>query len=804
MPLIEPLSAGTNRKLDIMAKRPLRAGSSPTPPPATIIASREFQDFLEATSDALIIVDPAGAIVLVNQQIEELFGYAHADVVGQPIAVLLPERVPHQPVATREQESAASATPPSDAVFGRHRDGHEFPVEMRRTPWHTQAGSLSITAIRQTSERRRVQAQVSAQEQRSHALFDHAEQFTALLAHDGTVVNVNTHALHLGQRAAPEMIGRPVWETPWWTVTPAITEQMHAAVRHAQHGSVARIVLAYPRTAQPPLTFDVIFTPLHDATGQVSLIVMESHDVSALRQAEQQMLQQANELETLMESLADGVIVLDQDGALRLANQASYTVLGRPVSPHLWTASPEERTVVLPLDTEQGEQVAPTHSPLSRILHGETIPSTTTEVYQLRSPTGQDIWLSFSGTPLVDAQGIVTGAVIVYRDITQRRQLEQAVVQRAHEVAQHQALFRLMIDALPSGAYLVQGTDARLVLANQAAAAIWGASWTPGEAMETFLATTGVRIEGFDGHDLAQDDWATLRATRGGESVQQQQEVIRHPDGTSKPILVNAVALSAAAMCTVGAADEPGALVVLQDVTPLKETERMKDEFLGIAAHELRTPLAALKGFTDMLIVQTARGRGAPLVAWQTEALTDIEQATQRLVRLVDGLLDVTRVQGGQLVLSLETHDLVAVARRVLQEQQALTDRHHLALHVVVDSILLTFDMMRIEQVLVNLLQNAVKYSPSGGTVSTTITLLTEDREVLVQICDDGIGIPADQQSRLFTRFGRTENSAGIQGTGLGLYLCRELIERHSGHIWMESTEGQGATVSFSLPTAVD
>ena len=188
-------------------------------------------------------------------------------------------------------------------------------------------------------------------------------------------------------------------------------------------------------------------------------------------------------------------------------------------------------------------------------------------------------------------------------------------------------------------------------------------------------------------------------------------------------------------------------------------------------------------------------------MAWQTEALRDIEQATQRLVRLVNGLLDVTRVQGGQLVLSLEMHDLVAVARRVLQEQKALTDRHHLDLTVPAEPVVMTFDVMRIEQVLVNLLQNAVKYSPDGGDVGMTISTSAETHEVVVQIHDNGIGIPVNQQSHLFTRFGRAENSVGIQGTGLGLYLCRELIERHHGHIWIDSSEGQGATVSFSLPT---
>ena len=621
---------------------------------------------MDAAPDALVIVDHDGMIVLTNRLTEALFGYPQADLVGQQIEVLLPERLRHHHVDDREHYATHPVTRSMGSgleLFGRHHDGHEFAVEISLSPWRTHTSSLIMSAIRDVSERKHLEAEVRERDRRFHALFDHASQFIALLARDGTVLEVNDSALHLGQLADPEMTGGPVWETSLWLVTSGITEQIRTAVQQAQQGSVTHMVLDYPRDAQTLLTFEMTFTPLRDDAGQVVLIVMESHD------------------------------------------------------------------------------------------------------------------------------------------ITRQRQLEQAALQRAHDAEQRQALFRMMINALPSGVYLVQGSDARMVLANKAASDIWGAPWVPGETMETFLATTGVRIEGFDGHDLAQHDWATLRATGGGESVHQHQEVIRHPDGTSNPILVNAVALPAAAMLAVGTADEPGALVVLQDVTPLKETERMKDEFLGIAAHELRTPLAALKGFTDMLIVQTARGRGAPLVAWQTEALRDIEQATQRLVRLVNGLLDVTRVQGGQLVLSLEMHDLVAVARRVLQEQQALTDRHHLDLTVPAEPVVMTFDVMRIEQVLVNLLQNAVKYSPDGGDVGMTISTSAETHEVVVQIHDNGIGIPVNQQSHLFTRFGRAENSVGIQGTGLGLYLCRELIERHHGHIWIDSSEGQGATVSFSLPT---
>jgi two-component system, OmpR family, phosphate regulon sensor histidine kinase PhoR len=381
------------------------------------------------------------------------------------------------------------------------------------------------------------------------------------------------------------------------------------------------------------------------------------------------------------------------------------------------------------------------------------------------------------------------------------------------EVEGRLGLLQTVIDELPSGVYLVRGRDARLVLANHAAAEVWGADWPRGQSMAEFLATSGTRICDADGRLLAPEHLATLRTLHTGEAVRQHQEVIRHPDGTTLPILLNAVPLDPRVLGRRPAdmihADEPletVALVVLQDVSPFKEAERLKDEFIGIPAHELRNPMAALKGFADMLALQTARGKGPRLDDWQTEALDAIKQATTRLIELTDDLLDVTRLQGGRLDLRVEPSDLVSLTKRTVARLQIISERHTITVHAASEHVIAPVDARRIEQVITNLINNAIKYSPQGGDVAITVG---EDREAgVAQICvrDHGIGIPAYQQAHIFGRFVRADNARdqGISGTGLGLYLCRGLVERHGGQIWFESREGQGTAFTFALPLAMD
>jgi len=429
-----------------------------------------------------------------------------------------------------------------------------------------------------------------------------------------------------------------------------------------------------------------------------------------------------------------------------------------------------------------------------------------------RRKDGTEVPVDISLSPLLldDALHVLSAI----RDITERRRLEERERAARQEAEARLALLQLILDELPTSVYLVQGEEARLVLANRAATAVWGAAWRVGQPMMDFLATHHIRLFGTDGQQLPSSALATLRAVQQGETVRHQQEIIRHADGTTLPVLVNAVALGLRLLAGLAAEGgsrptdlaQPVALVVHQDVTALKEAEQLKDHFLELVAHELRTPLAALKGFVTMLLTQTARGKGVPLTDWQHEALAEIDLATDRLDRLTKDLLDVVRLQAGQLVLHPEPTDLVALCRRVIAQVQQSTDRHRLTLSTSSSHLLAHLDGGRIEQVLANLLTNAIKYSPAGGPVEVTLRAEIERQEALISIRDQGIGIPQAEQSHLFGRFVRATNGQayGISGTGLGLYLCRELVEQHEGHIWFESIEGAGSTFSIRLPLLQD
>ncbi len=528
----------------------------------------------------------------------------------------------------------------------------------------------------------------------------------------------------------------------------------------------------------------------------------------------------AQELDAIFESIADGVTLLDEHGQVVRENAAAHRL----------------REATLASGTKPDAFSSIVNSSALLALHGGPaaaegpLPGVPITVADRRGEV-RNYLVSASplrageaapGVPGDRAGGttLSPGAVVVCHDVTESRRLEEERRARA-ELEARRALLQTVIDQLPSGVYLARGDDARLVLANRAAETVFGAEWPHGMPMAEFLASRGVRVVGPSGVSLRPEELATVRALRTGQAIRHQQEVIRQPGGTPLPVLLNAVALDATLVswpedgpaermkATRGTTDgrvEPGALVVLQDVSALKEAERLKDEFIAIAAHELRNPMAAIKGYAQMLTGRRARGAGQELAEWQLEALETIDSSTTRLVELTDDLLDVTRLQAGRLELRQAPIDLVALARRVAKRLQITAPAHTLEVSADSDAVVANVDAQRIEQVLGNLLNNAIKYSPDGGAIAIAVHACVERGVAEVSIRDQGIGIPVAQQARMFSRFARADNARqrGIGGTGLGLYLCRELVERHGGRIWFESVEGQGTMFYVNLPLAAE
>jgi len=223
----------------------------------------------------------------------------------------------------------------------------------------------------------------------------------------------------------------------------------------------------------------------------------------------------------------------------------------------------------------------------------------------------------------------------------------------------------------------------------------------------------------------------------------------------------------------------------------------LKDTFISVVSHELKTPVAIIKGYAETL--RRPEARRNPGLA--DEMLETIVEESDRLAQLVDDLLDVSRLQAGGLPFQdVEPVDLRAIVQRVMDRYQPQTQRHTLLADFPDAYPLIDGDPRRLEQVLDNLISNAVKYSPQGGTVQITGSMTPA--EALIAVKDNGVGIPWGEQERIFERFYRVEGpeTRAVAGTGLGLYLSRAIVQAHGGRIWVESTPGQGATFFVALP----
>lgn len=457
-------------------------------------------------------------------------------------------------------------------------------------------------------------------------------------------------------------------------------------------------------------------------------------DISAKRAAEQERQTQAQQLKVLADLIDlahDAILLRDpisritfwNQGAAALYGWSTQEALGRISHTLLKTRFPKGR-VALEKALEQTGQWEGT------LTH-------TTRASDLVQVESRQVLVR-------DEHGTIQAILEINRALPKGSAHAPATHIVADEQTERESAFQQVLDALPSSLYLVTGTDVQLLFANRAASRLWGATWPPGQPVLSFLQTNGIALFDPQGRPLPQEQFATLRAARSGETVLSHQESIRRPDGSSLPVLVQAMRLSLSHIHWLSpSASEPITLVVHQDVTVLKEAEYLKDEFAGIAAHELRTPLSVLTGYADMLLVQSARGHGAALVPWQEEALTEIKQATGRLTALTEDLLDVTRLQAGRLHLQPVPLNIVPLVRRVARELEQTTSQHQITVHTTQDIMIASADPGRLEQILTNLLSNAIKYSPQGGPVRLAIEADSLLSQVRLSIADRGIGIPA-------------------------------------------------------------
>jgi PAS domain S-box-containing protein len=417
------------------------------------------------------------------------------------------------------------------------------------------------------------------------------------------------------------------------------------------------------------------------------------------------------------------------------------------------------------------------------------------------APDPEPRYYRWSLTPLKLASGQVSGLLVSAIEITEQVRARQRIAELARLADAKSAQLQLILDSIADGVWVCDAAGQMVEVNRRALEQLGlGDKETSLRPLNDYADLILPRHP--DGSPMQAAEFPLMRALQGESVV---VEMLARNARTGQDIWLE---LSAVPLY-----DTPGqlsgAVAVGRDITANVELTRQKDEFLSLVAHELNTPITVIKGLAQGMERRTAQRiersatdqiLGADELAKYADQLRSVVQQTRRLDRLVGELLDISRLADTRVPLNRAPIDMAALMAEVVARVQSTAPAHPIVLDLVVLDRHVEGDAERIEHVLTNLLQNAVKYSPAGAAIAVSLRAQGAHARVIVR--DQGIGVPAAEQPLLFSRFFRASN-APVQrygGIGLGLYLSAEIIKRHGGTVMVESQEGQGSTFSFTLP----
>lgn len=382
------------------------------------------------------------------------------------------------------------------------------------------------------------------------------------------------------------------------------------------------------------------------------------------------------------------------------------------------------------------------------------------------------------GRPIYDENNEITHVVISYADVTARKKAEKSLELALAETQEANSKIQGILRSVSDGLLITDSQD-QIVLMNSQAESLLGVclldemvrpalEFLPSESLCDLLrnARKGERF-------IKQD--IVLKDKNNDENIYQARvTVIRSPAGEYK-----------------------GSITFLHDVNEQRELERSKSEFVSTAAHELRTPLATIIGYTDLLLHQDERSDDS-----LQEYLLLIQKKAERLAEIVSDLLDISRIESGEaLKMITKPLPIKELCEDVLTAYRDLDNEHMLTLDVPSGDVYVLADRYALSQILENLISNAVKYSPNGGNVR--LSARVKDGQCQITIADDGIGMKPDQVEKIFDKFYRADASnTAVSGTGLGMTIVKYLVEAQQGEVRVESKYGRGTSVYLSFPLA--
>ncbi|GHO78921.1 hypothetical protein KSD_66920 [Ktedonobacter sp. SOSP1-85] len=461
-------------------------------------------------------------------------------------------------------------------------------------------------------------------------------------------------------------------------------------------------------------------------------------------------------LAAIVESSDDAILSKTLSGIITSWNSAAQRIYGytaqEMIGAHVTRLFPPDQY-------EEFEQI------MAKIRLGEPVDHF--ETRRIRKD-GQELLVSVTISPIKDENGVIHGASTIARDITEQRRLE----------AKSQRLFASNLIGI-----FVADETGRLLETNQAFLDLVGYTQDEWQA-EAPLAMTSPAF-------LASFLCPLIQSARAGNGSSDPQEtILLHKSGKALPILMALTCIEHTQTC----------IGFVLDISERKVLEQRKDIFIGMASHELKTPVTSLKGFLGLvqrLLSQKEFSQQSNEKILQYLARMDAQ--IEKLTKLINDLLDVSMMQTGQLTYREEQVEVDTLVREIVENVQETTQTHRLLLQGETRAAVFG-DPDRLGQVLINLLQNAIKYSPNANTV--LIHLGVTEEQVQIRVQDFGLGISKEHHQKIFERFYRVtdQEEKTYPGMGIGLTISQEIIKRHGGHFWVESERNKGAIFSLSLP----